>query len=117
MKSVVHENLYTIEQHELLLELFKTEEKDTPFLAGSTEQFKLKMVFFLVMLVSFKFLFDIYLPSILQGLSLVVFAYFTVEGMYKVLIGFNNSVSFGILVILAYVFCFILLMFLVGLVL
>tara|TARA_Y100000031_G_C8000940_1_gene283582 strand:+ start:163 stop:528 length:366 start_codon:yes stop_codon:yes gene_type:complete len=73
-KSIYKGGLRIKEQHLIILDIFRLQKRDE-LVAGSLAIYRTKIVAFLAMLIGLKFIFDIYLPSILEVLAIVVFTY------------------------------------------
>lgn len=80
------------EQHEIIIDVLRLPKKE-PFLHGSRKMFYVKAMFLLVFLMALKFLFGVFLPSILNLVAIVIGIPLIVLLAIKILERFNAQVK------------------------
>lgn len=88
---IINEGLRIRDQHEIVMD-FMTLDQPINQLSGDAKSFLYSLVFATAMMVLGKFLFSIYLPSILEVIALLVFSLAVVVGLSKVLVLYNTAV-------------------------
>lgn len=90
--SIVQEGFRLQEQHEVVMGLFKLDSAKQ-MIEGSMIEFYARLIFILVSALAFMFLFDVVIPTVLQGIMMGAAIFLAVFATMSFLVSMNKNIA------------------------